>query len=577
MSRRNSLWTWGIVVGLLGAVGLCYLPVTSEPVKGINYAEKFVIYPDNEPRGPERARSERSSGFVGGQACAQCHESIYRSFLQTSHATTAAAVTVEDIQSKLTDKTQRVNLGGPTVHVELKTRPEGAYQTAIAEYFGSRFTYTERFDLAVGSGKMGHSYFYWKNSRLFQLPVSYVSIAKEWRNSPGFGGNTAIFARPIPARCLECHAAFVDADPQDQYVMDRHSVITGIACELCHGRGKQHVEYHAAHPEVTESEFIVRAGTLSRERQIDVCSLCHAGGGDLRDVLKPPYSFQPGERLDSYLKHRLPEESAIRGPHSNDQFLRLSRSRCFQQSEKLVCTTCHDPHTFERRKTSLFSKRCQQCHQPEDCGKSAELGELARLNCIDCHMAKAEFELHSVDFFAKDANQDATLLRDHWIRVLDLPANSVNAIVVSTTAEFFKQQLADIERDETGEVVRIRCPSQFPPQALSHMPKFSKLQDLDISGIAVDNHAVAILAQLKSLRHLVLSKTGLTDTGLQQLGGLTSLRKLNLSSCTQVTDEGLDGLLVLKQLESLDLRDTSVTDAGFQRLRTALPDCVIER
>jgi hypothetical protein len=47
-------------------------------------------------------------------------------------------------------------------------------------------------------------------------------------------------------------------------------------------------------------------------------------------------------------------------------------------------------------------------------------------------------------------------------------------------------------------------------------------------------------------------------------------------SDTQVTDAGLKLLVALKQLESLDLRNTMVTDAGVAELQRALPNCRID-
>ncbi|NLE37776.1 MAG: hypothetical protein GX621_07105 [Pirellulaceae bacterium] len=46
---------------------------------------------------------------------------------------------------------------------------------------------------------------------------------------------------------------------------------------------------------------------------------------------------------------------------------------------------------------------------------------------------------------------------------------------------------------------------------------------------------------------------------------------------TRITDAGLEHLKGLTRLETLDLRDTPVTDEGVRRLQHALPDCRIER
>jgi Leucine-rich repeat (LRR) protein len=62
---------------------------------------------------------------------------------------------------------------------------------------------------------------------------------------------------------------------------------------------------------------------------------------------------------------------------------------------------------------------------------------------------------------------------------------------------------------------------------------------------------------------------------LQHLKGLTQLQTFDLSD-TQVTDAGLEHLKELTQLQTLDLSGTEATDEGVKRLQQALPNCTIE-
>ena len=57
---------------------------------------------------------------------------------------------------------------------------------------------------------------------------------------------------------------------------------------------------------------------------------------------------------------------------------------------------------------------------------------------------------------------------------------------------------------------------------------------------------------------------------------LRQLQSLSLAD-TQVTDAGLEHLKGLKELRSLDLTTTHVTDQGVKRLQQALPNCKIFR
>ena len=87
-----------------------------------------------------------------------------------------------------------------------------------------------------------------------------------------------------------------------------------------------------------------------------------------------------------------------------------------------------------------------------------------------------------------------------------------------------------------------------------------------------DVRYVADLAHLKrlaQLRQLDLRGTTITDAGLEQLKGLSQLQGLLLSG-TQITDVGLEQLRGLAQLQGLGLSATRVTDAGVEAFRAAV-------
>jgi hypothetical protein len=66
------------------------------------------------------------------------------------------------------------------------------------------------------------------------------------------------------------------------------------------------------------------------------------------------------------------------------------------------------------------------------------------------------------------------------------------------------------------------------------------------------------------------------DGALALLDRFRNLRSLNLRD-TRVTDEGVRYIRALRRLEQLDLRGTRITDDGLQELRGALPHCEITR
>jgi hypothetical protein len=75
---------------------------------------------------------------------------------------------------------------------------------------------------------------------------------------------------------------------------------------------------------------------------------------------------------------------------------------------------------------------------------------------------------------------------------------------------------------------------------------------------------------------LGLEGTNITDAGLAHLKGMHKLRLLWLSQ-TRITDAGLKHLHGLAGLRIVRVPGTKVTDAGVAALKTALPECRIER
>ena len=100
---------------------------------------------------------------------------------------------------------------------------------------------------------------------------------------------------------------------------------------------------------------------------------------------------------------------------------------------------------------------------------------------------------------------------------------------------------------------------------LEHLKGLMSLTALDLSDTQVGDGGLEHLKGSKSLMVLDLSETQVTSAGLEHLKGLMSLRRLVLWG-TQVTDTGLESLKELASLMSLDLMGTGVTNDGLRHL-----------
>ena len=347
-------------------------------------------------------------GYLGPDACAECHPSHYDSCLETAHYQTSS-LTVTD--SPLAgDVPARIESGEEKLWYRIDRQNDQLLQSVVVEEDGQNFVRSFPISIITGSGRHGQTYLTWFEDSLFQLPVSHVTAGNTFMHSPGFQPGVANFARPVSARCLECHATWFSQVSDSVNRFSVNDAITGVTCEVCHGPGRDHVAFHHEQPDEDEARHIVNPHSLPRERLIALCSLCHGGAGER---LQTAFSFRPGDRLDEHVQ--LAEDAGEHGPmgvHAANQAARLARSKCFQMTE-MSCTDCHDVHTPEGPPAS-FARNCLSCHETEHCSEVDRLGDAFSERCVDCHMPlrgddQIRFHTQSGDF--------VPALRDHFIAI----------------------------------------------------------------------------------------------------------------------------------------------------------------
>ena len=320
--------------------------------------------------------------------CNSCHDKKTGSYHQTAHFHTSSLPTRDSIFGKFDAGKNILRTANPNLLFAMEVADAGFVQKAVVRTSPTEaIERAERFDVVIGSGRKGQTYLYWDEDRLFQLPISYWTELGEWINSPGYTDGEANFERPVGARCLECHAtSFVSrGSPINAYSKD--SLVLGISCEKCHGPGSEHVAlYRSKTPPVSPLVgAIVNPARLSRARQIELCTLCHAGIGQ---SLTPPLSYGPGDELGRHLSFPPDDSKAPLDVHGSQVQL-MERSRCFKSSTTMTCTTCHDVHS-PQRDLAVFAERCLSCHKIESCRKFPTLGHAIDRRCIECHMPAQE-------------------------------------------------------------------------------------------------------------------------------------------------------------------------------------------
>jgi hypothetical protein len=113
---------------------------------------------------------------------------------------------------------------------------------------------------------------------------------------------------------------------------------------------------------------------------------------------------------------------------------------------------------------------------------------------------------------------------------------------------------------------------------LAHLAGSPKLRELGLDA-PITGEGFRVLAPLATLTELHLPGCAeMTTDGVAALAALPELRRLCFYNCRTMDDAWLDALAGVRTLFHLTLfRCPGVTDEGVERLRSALPDCDVNR
>lgn len=305
-----------------------------------------------------------AADFTGAAVCVECHPR------QSGQSHTRHARALQPIQSSpavagLTERPAREPNG---LLFEYAATPNGL---AVTAKHGSSAV-TALLEWAFGAGAQGVTPVGRIGNAYFEHRISYYTAA----GRPGLTMGHASFApanaraalgivQPAEtiARCFNCHSTGFNGATAGGFT-------PGVTCERCHGPGRAHVE--AARQQAPAERLrktVLNAGRFPAAAVVQICAECH----------------------------RSPEakQSRSRSPEADDpvsirfQPIGLMASRCFRESGKLSCLTCHDPHADASRDTAHYASRCVQCHGAQTASRSRCARAAGNGDCIACHMPRS--------------------------------------------------------------------------------------------------------------------------------------------------------------------------------------------
>jgi hypothetical protein len=114
---------------------------------------------------------------------------------------------------------------------------------------------------------------------------------------------------------------------------------------------------------------------------------------------------------------------------------------------------------------------------------------------------------------------------------------------------------------------------------VAHLAPLVNLKSLDLQGHEISDAGLESLRDLKKLQQLYVEggeepNEQITDEGIDFIASLPNLERLTITRAS-ATDSGIQRLSDLKKLKELYLTSPTVSSAALKRLRAALPDAEV--
>ncbi len=335
--------------------------------------------------------------YIGLKACAKCHPEQYESYLQTAHskalATVDAAAEPPDAEfvHSASGKSYRVyRADGVMHHRESLAAPDGS---VLAQDYPVKYL--------IGSGRHTRSYLVEDAGFLMESPITWYQSRQAWGMSPGYDRPQHLgFERAAGLSCIMCHVGRAEGDGLHSVVIHEQA----IGCECCHGPGSLHAERQkgGAHPSESNDPAIFHPGRASRQLGEAICAQCHLRSNATVFVRgRNMTDFRPGLPLTDFrIDYQLDAPNERMKVVGHVEQMRLSR--CYQASETLTCTTCHDPHHAPAPAATLshYRSKCLECHAESACGLAVDKRTKNQPgdNCAACHMPQVSTDIPHVAF-----------------------------------------------------------------------------------------------------------------------------------------------------------------------------------
>jgi predicted CXXCH cytochrome family protein len=406
--------------------------------------------------------------WVGSTVCADCHADRHASWKRTYHRTMTQEASAKSVLGHFDGQVLSAWDGDVRPLQRdgkffFETRDPASGQivsTRQVERTVGSHRYQQYLSLDAASGSYLRQNYLWHvaEQRWVHLNAAFLGPDQQpfdahistWNNNCIFCHNTGPQPRmdnysELVARARSGEKISLVADAH----YDSKVAELGIACEACHGPGSEHVARNASRLRRWTLDItgvadltIVDPARLDAKRSTQICGQCHGqrvpksvaqvprwigsgpeyrAGGDLSQFVAPVFrdSAPPQGAAADLFSQRFWNDGTPRLTAYEYQGLLLSR--CYRESGKLSCESCHSMHTGDVDGMLVEKNRgnapCARCHEHLVREVSAHshhaTGSVGSL-CYNCHMPNVVYGVMGIR-------------RSHRIEVPDASANARDA------------------------------------------------------------------------------------------------------------------------------------------------------
>ena len=398
--RHNKIRIWPTIITLVSLGCLTWWLVPPSPPAPEPIGTEFPV----PPRAQSPYRNTQSQAkYVGSQACAACHAEEFASYLETEHSRALQEVRLTDEPAdteffhEASGRFYRVYRKDDQLWHRAWIQTQDDRELVLADY---------AMHSSIGSGHHSRSYLLKVDGFLLESPITWYASRDAWGMSPGYDQAVhSEFSRMVDAGCLICHAGRVEPTKTSAHQVNIQQAVIG--CESCHGPGSLHLAHQESPSSTSHSDqqadmTIVNPAHLTRSLQESVCAECHLRGNATVYVRgRRLGDFRPGlpigdVRTDYVLES--PEQSMNVVGHIEQ----MRMSACYQASDTMTCTTCHNPHgrPSPTQRVAYFRDTCLSCHTVASCGldRTQRLESSPADDCVSCHMPRTSTDIPHLAF-----------------------------------------------------------------------------------------------------------------------------------------------------------------------------------